>query len=428
VRFSAGWLCHNVDMTGTADAAEKQQPTLKRSLSLTLVIFYGLGNIIGAGIYVLLGEVVSYAGMFAPLSFLLASLLACLTAFSYAELVARYPVSAGEAVYVQQGIGLPALSRLVGLLIIMAGIVSAATIIRGFAGYLQVLVSLPDVLVMPLLVLLLGGLSVWGIAESVGVAAVITAIEIAGLLLIIQVAAPGLLQVQPEIADFRPLLQGGMWYGIFAGGFLAFYAFIGFEDMVNVAEEVRQPEVNLPRAILAALLLSTLLYIMVALVAVASVPVEILAGSQAPLAYLYQAVTGREPLLITLISLFAVVNGALIQIIMASRVCYGMGCKRWLPLIFSRVHAVTQTPVVATVSVSTAVLVMALYLPIETLAKSTSYFLLLVFCLVNLSLWRLKTRGEQPAGILCVPRWIPAAGFIASCAFVLLQALFDLRA
>jgi APA family basic amino acid/polyamine antiporter len=414
-------------MAGTPDAAEKQQPALKRSLTLTLVIFYGLGNIIGAGIYVLLGEVVSHAGVFAPLSFLLASLLACLTAFSYAELVARYPVSAGEAVYVQEGIGLTALSRLVGLLIIMAGIVSAATIVRGFAGYLQVLVSLPDVLVMPLLVLLLGGLSVWGIAESVTVAAVITAIEIAGLLLIILVAAPGLLQVQPEMADFRPLLQGGVWYGVFAGGFLAFYAFIGFEDMVNVAEEVRQPEVNLPRAILAALLLSTLLYFMVALVAVASVPVETLVG-EAPLAYLYQAVTGREPILITLISLFAVVNGALIQIIMASRVCYGMGCKRWLPLIFARVHAVMRTPVVATVSVSTAVLVMALYLPIETLAKSTSYFLLLVFCLVNLSLWRLKTRGEQPAGIVCVPRWIPAAGFTASLAFVLLQGLLDLRA
>jgi len=415
-------------MAGTPEAAKKQQPALKRSLSLTLVIFYGLGNIIGAGIYVLLGEVVSHAGMFAPLSFLLASLLACLTAFSYAELVARYPVSAGEAVYVQEGIGLTALSRLVGVLIILAGIVSAATIVRGFAGYLQVLVSLPDMLVMPLLVLLLGGLSVWGIAESVGVAAVLTAIEIAGLLLIIHVAAPGLLQVQPELSDFRPLLQDGVWYGVFAGGFLAFYAFIGFEDMVNVAEEVRQPEVNLPRAILAALLLSTLLYFMVALVAVASVPVETLAGAQAPLADLYQAVTGREPLLITLISLFAVVNGALIQIIMASRVCYGMGRKRWLPLIFARVHAVTRTPVVATVSVSIAVLVMALYLPIETLAKSTSYFLLLVFCLVNLSLWRLKTRGEQPAGTVCVPRWIPAAGFTASSAFVLLQALLDLRA
>ena len=414
-------------MAGTLDTAEKQQPTLKRSLSLTLVIFYGLGNIIGAGIYVLLGKVVLHAGIFAPLSFLLASLLACLTAFTYAELVARFPLSAGEVVYVQKGLGFRPLSRVVGLLIIMAGIVSAATILRGFTGYLQVLVSVPDVLVIPLLVLLLGGLSVWGIVESVGVAALFTGIEIAGLLIIIWVAAPGLLQLQPAAADFVPLLEPDVWYGVFAGGFLAFYAFIGFEDMVNVAEEVRRPEVNLPRAILAALALSTLLYFLIALIAVSSVPDATLAGKDAPLAYLYQFVTGRKPVLITLISLFAVINGALIQIIMATRVCYGMGRQHLLPAMFARVHALTRTPAMATVIVSMVVLVMALWFPVEALAKATSYFLLLVFCLVNLSLWRLKHTAAQPAGILCVPRWIPATGFIASCIFVILQVLLDLR-
>jgi len=414
-------------MAGTLNAAEKQQPTLKRSLSLTLVIFYGLGNIIGAGIYVLLGKVVLHAGIFAPLSFLLASLLACLTAFTYAELSARYPLSAGEVVYVQQGIGFRPLSRVVGLLIIMAGIVSAATILRGFTGYLQVLVPVPDVLVIPLLVLLLGGLSVWGIVESVGMAALFTGVEIAGLLLIIWVAAPGLLQAQPAVTDFMPPLEPDVWYGVFAGGFLAFYAFIGFEDMVNVAEEVRRPEVNLPRAILAALALSTVLYFLIALVAVTSVPIATLAGKDAPLAYLYQFVTGRKPVMITLISLFAVINGALIQIIMASRVCYGMGRQRLLPAMFARVHHLTRTPAVATAIVSVVVLVMALWFPIESLAKATSYFLLLVFCLVNLSLWRLKRLVAQPAGIMCVPRWVPATGFIASCAFVIVQVILDLR-
>jgi APA family basic amino acid/polyamine antiporter len=413
-------------MAGILDAAEKQQPALKRSLSLTLVIFYGLGNIIGAGIYVLLGKVVLHAGMFAPLAFLLASLLACLTAFTYAELVARYPLSAGEVVYVQKGIGFRPLSRLVGLLIIIAGIVSAATILRGFSGYLHVLISVPDVLVIPLLVLVLGGLSVWGIAESVGVAAIFTGIEIAGLLLVIWVAAPGLLQVQPAVTDLAPLLEPGVWYGVFAGSFLAFYAFIGFEDMVNVAEEVRQPEVNLPRAILAALVLSSLLYFLITLVAVTSVPVATLARQDAPLAYLNQTVTGRKPVMITLISLFAVINGALIQIIMASRVCYGMARQHLLPAVFARVHAVTRTPAVSTVLVSVVVLVLALWFPIESLAKATSYFLLLVFCLVNLSLWRLKRMTEQPAGFFCVPRWVPAAGLIASCTFVIVQVTLDL--
>jgi amino acid transporter len=413
-------------MPGPPDSTAVPQPSLKRSLSLPLVTFYGLGNILGAGIYVLIGKVVAYAGVFAPLSFLVASLLAGLTAFTYAELAARFPLSAGEAVYVQEGIGLESVSALVGLLIIFAGIVSSATILRGFAGYLQVFAPVPEAAAIGLLVLLLGGLAAGGIGESVAVAALITVIEIGGLLLIVWVAAPALTLVQPEAADFAPLLGPGVWQGILVGGFLAFYAFIGFEDMVNVAEEVQHPRRNLPRAILAALAVAVLLYFIVALVAVASVPGDRLAASEAPLAFMYQYVTGREPVVITIISMFAVINGALIQIIMASRVCYGMGRKGWLPVLFARVHGVTRTPVIATLMVAVLVLVMALWLPVETLAKATSYFLLVVFSLINMALWRLKRAGTQPPGIIHVPRWVPASGFVASAAFLLMQSLFDL--
>ena len=421
--------CNNPAMPRSADnAAGQPQPSLKRALSLPLVTFYGLGNILGAGIYVLIGKVVGHAGILAPLSFLLASLLACVTAFVYAELAARFPLSAGEAVYVQAGLRIRSLSAVVGLLIIFAGIVSAATILRGFAGYVQVFIAVHDVPVILVMVLLLGGLAAWGISESVMVAAIITVIEGIGLLLIIGVAAPGLADIRLDAVDISPLMDAGAWHGIFVGGFLAFYAFIGFEDMVNVAEEVQQPQRNLPRAILAALAISSVLYFMVALVAVASVPAAGLAESRAPLAFVYESVTGREPVLITVISMFAVINGALIQVIMASRVAYGMGLKGWLPLIFARVHAVTRTPVIATLSVALLVLVMAVWLPLETLAKSTSYFLLLVFSLVNLSLWRLKRDGPQPAGIISVPRWVPASGFVASSAFVLVQGLLDLKA
>ena len=126
--------------------------------------------------------------------------------------------------------------------------------------------------------------------------------------------------------------------------------------------------------------------------------------------------------------MFAVINGALIQIIMASRVCYGMGKKRWLPAVFARVHAVTRTPVIATLSVALLVLIMALWLPLETLAKATSYFLLVVFSLINLSLWRLKRHGPHPAGIICVPRWVPVTGFFASTIFVGIQLFLDLMA
>jgi amino acid transporter len=409
-------------------STRKQQPALRRSLSLTLTTFYGLGNILGAGIYVLIGKVVGHAGLFAPASFLVASLLACLTAFTYAELAARFPFSAGEAIYIQEGLGIQALSALIGLLIIFAGIVSAAAILRGFTGYLQVFLDIPGHVVILVMVVLLGGLAAWGITQSVTVAALITLVEIAGLLLVIGVAAPGLADARIASVDFLPLAGFDAWYGIFVGGFLAFYAFIGFEDMVNVAEEVKQPHYNLPRAILLALAISMCLYFMVALVAVVSVPTEALADAKAPLSFLYEQVTGREPVMITLISMFAVINGALIQIIMAARVGYGMARKHWLPGIFAQVHSVTRTPVVTTVSVSLLVLILALWLPIETLAKATSYFLLLVFTLVNLSLWRIKRTTVQPPGLINVYLWIPVSGFFASAAFVAIQAVIDLGA
>jgi amino acid transporter len=413
-------------MSQQAARAKKQQPALRRSLSLSLTTFYGLGNILGAGIYVLIGKVVGHAGLFAPVSFLVASLLACLTAFTYAELAARFPLSAGEAVYIQEGLGVQAISALVGLLIILAGVVSAATILRGFTGYLRVFLDIPGSVVIPVMVLLLGGLAAWGITQSVTVAALITVVEIGGLLLVIRVAAPGLADASVTAVDLLPLAGIDAWYGIFVGGFLAFYAFIGFEDMVNVAEEVKQPQRNLPRAILLALAISVVLYFMVALVAVVSVPAGSLAEAEAPLAYLYQQVTGREPVTITLISMFAVINGALIQIIMAARVGYGMARKHWLPAIFARVHSVTRTPVLATVTASLLVLVLALWLPIETLAKATSYFLLLVFTLVNLSLWRIKRAAVQPADVINVPVWVPVSGFFASAVFVAVQAGIDL--
>jgi amino acid transporter len=211
------------------------------------------------------------------------------------------------------------------------------------------------------------------------------------------------------------------------GAFLAFYAFIGFEDMVNVAEEVRQPERNLPRAILLALLISSVLYLLVSLAAITSLPADRLSAADAPLAVLYEFVTGREPVMITLISMLAVVNGALIQIIMASRVCYGMARQRWLPACFGQVYPRTQTPVMATVTVAALVLLAALWFPIEVLAKATSFFLLIVFALVNLSLWRLKRHsGKGGDDTFCVPLWVPVTGFFASIVFVVLQAVLEL--
>ncbi len=400
---------------------DQPKATLKRSLSLSMLTYYGLGNILGAGIYVLIGKVAAHAGYHAPLAFLLAAVLAAFTAFSYAELAVRYPFSAGEVVYVQKGLRIRLLSITIGLLIILTGLVSAATIARGFVGYLQVFVPLADEVSIVILMLCLGGLAAWGISQSVFAAALMTLVEIGGLLLILWAAQPqvgALIDTVELLAVWPDTLTG---QGIFLGAFLAFYAFIGFEDMVNVAEEVREPQRNLPLAILLALGLSTLLYFAVALVAVSAVSPQELSRSDAPLAFLYQQAQGSDPVLITLISLVAVVNGALIQIIMASRVCYGMGRRGWLPQWLARVNPITRTPVIATILITMMILALALWFPIESLARATSYLILLVFSLVNISLWRIKYRHTDDYRGFSVYRWVPVVGALGALTFILLQ-------
>jgi amino acid transporter len=394
---------------------------LKRSLSLPLLTFYGLGTILGAGIYVLVGKVAAQAGPYVPVAFLLAAVLTLFSALSYAELAARYPKSGGAAVYVQAGFHRQWLSLLVGFLVILTGMVSSATLVNGFVGYLRVFTDAPAWLVITLLVLGMGALAAWGIAESVAAAALITIIELGGLIFILVVTGEHLVELPARLPELVPPADWHVWNGIFLGAFLAFYAFIGFEDMVNVAEETREPMRNVPLAILLALGIATLLYILVALAAVLALPASELARTEAPFALLYTQATGQAPTVISLISLFAVVNGALIQIIMATRVLYGMSREGWLHVALGRVHPKRRTPLLATGFVTLSVLVLALWLPLVTLAKATSFITLVAFCFINLALLRVKRRDPRPAGMRIYPVWIPWAGFISSFAFVIYQ-------
>ncbi len=404
------------------------QPTeLKRSLSLLLLTFYGLGTILGAGIYVLVGKVAIHAGPYVPVAFLVAALLTVFTALSYAELAARYPKSGGAAVYVQEGFHRPALAVLVGFLLILTGMVSAATLVNGFVGYLHVFVDLPAWLVIALVVLGMGALAAWGIAESVLAASVITLIELGGLIFILVVTGDHLVELPARLPELIPPAELYVWEGILFGAFLAFYAFIGFEDMVNVAEETHEPTRNVPRAILLALGVATVLYILVALAAVLALPAVELARSDAPFALLYTQATGQPPTAIAIISLFAVVNGALIQIIMASRVLYGMSREGWLHAALGRVHPVRRTPLLATALVTLTVLALALWLPLVTLAKTTSFITLVAFSLINLALLRVKRRAPRVAGIPIYPAWVPLAGFLTSGGFVVFQIVGWLR-
>ncbi len=399
----------------------KPTPTLKRSVSLPLLTFYGIGTIVGAGIYVLVGKVAGTAGVHAPFAFLIASVLAAFSAFSYAELSARFPLSAGEAVYVQHGLGTSWLPALVGLMIVAIGVVSGATMVHGFAGYLQVFVRLPDGLVLGALTLTMGAVVAWGITQSVMLASIITVLELAGLLIILWVTPMELGLEGFTTVDWLPPAELGVWIGIASAAFIAFYAYVGFEDMVNVAEEVKDAPRNLPRAVIIALVVTSTLYLLVAAASVAVVPPAELSASSAPLALVYERASGGSPTFIAIISLMSVINGVLIQIVMASRVLYGMGRQGWLPSRLAHVHPRTRTPLLATAIVTALILVFALWLPVLTLARLTSFVTLTVFALVNLSLWRVKCRDAGPVTVFSVPSWLPLLGFVVCSAFLAFQ-------
>jgi APA family basic amino acid/polyamine antiporter len=396
----------------------ENQPTLKRSINYPLLTLYGLGTIVGAGIYVLVGEVVNEAGLYAPVSFLLAAAIATFTAFTYAELSSRFPRSAGEAYYTQRAFNNKVFSGAIGWSIVVIGVVSTATITNGFVGYFNVYVEAPAWIVIIGLIVALAIIAGWGITESVWLAAVITVIEVGGLLFVIVIATQIETPQALEINDLVPSLDSSVWLGVALGAFLAFYAYIGFEDMVNVAEEVIHPRRTLPLGILTALVISTLLYIFVAVAAIYAVPIDQLSVSNAPLVDIVKQYSQSAVVVMGVISMIAVVNGALIQIIMASRVIYGMACQKLAPDIFSRVNAKTSTPLWATGLATVVVLILALTFSLVTLAKLTSFVTLLVFAVMHLALLIIKKKEPDPVYATVYPAWIPVIGLIVSLALV----------
>lgn len=402
-------------------------PAMRRALSLPLMVLYGLGVTVGAGIYVLIGETAGLAGVLAPLSFVLAALVMLPSALSFAELVGRLPFSAGEAAYVRTGFGSDKLALLVGLLVILVGSVSASAICIGAVGYIRQFLDLPDLVLIPLVVLLMACVACWGVRQSVGFAALMTVIEIGGLLAVIFGGFAGLDgPVTAQLAAL-PLPASGdmaaMALAVLSGGVLAFFAFIGFEDMVNMAEETNDPARTLPRAIFITLAVSTLLYVLVALMAVLSVPVADLAASDAPLSLVFGRATGASPATISAIAIVATLNGVIVQIIMAARVIHGLSRQGSLPRAIGRINPVTRTPLRATLLVGAGILMLALFIPLKGLAAATSMISLIIFGLVNMALLRIKLRGDaSPTGTFIVPLAVPVLG-VASCLFFILAGL-----
>ncbi len=396
--------------------------SLRRALNLPLLTLYGLGSIVGAGIYVLVGEVAGKAGMYAPLAFLLAALLAAFTGLSYAELAARFPHSAGEAHYVEQAFGGRWPALLTGWSVILTGMVSSATLTRGIVGYIALFAPLSDWLIIVLFVVTLATIACWGITQSAWSAAAMTLLSVGGLLLVVFAARSSLADLPARWHELLPDASPATLTGILAGSFLAFYAFIGFEDMVNVAEEVRDPGRTMPVAILLALTGAATLYMLVAITAVLAVPPPQLAAHPAPLVAIAGASEWLSPRLIAGLSIVAITSSVLPQLVMGSRVLFGLARQGRAPAGFRKINARTHTPLAATLFIAAAILLLALSLPLVTLARLTSFIVLGIFALVNLSALWLKVTGRRATATVSYPLWCPALG----CALCVLLLLFEL--
>jgi len=362
---------------------------LKASLSLFQITFVGVGTMVGAGIYVLVGKVAGISGGLSLWAFVAAALIVSFSAYSHGFLAKHIPSSAGAAEYVNKAFHSSHLTLAVGLGVLLTGVVSSAALVNGFYGYLSELIALPQWLVITGLTGILFITATQTVNTSVNFAVGITFLELLGLLLVIIFAKSG---------NFEPELQSPSWslnsaQLIMAGAFVAFYAYVGFEDMVNLAEEVEQPEKAMLPAVMLALTLTTVLYIWVAWVALHSLPIKQLAQSDAPFAVML-AHTPWMAKAISVIGLVAIINGALVQILMGSRMLFGLSRDGRLPGFLNKLSH-KQIPINATIFVAALVWIFAIALPLITLAKLTSGIILVVFTLVNVSAVVIAVRNKQ---------------------------------
>ena len=402
--------------TGTRVAS----PRLVRSLTLTHAVLYGLGVTIGAGIYVLVGVAAGRSGMQAPLAFIAAALVMAFSAASFAELGTRMPVSASEAAYVQAAFQREWLSLSVGLFVIVTATISAATISVGSAGYIAVFIPLSAPWIISGVVLAMGVIACLATVQSVTFAGIMTIVEIGGLALIIVAGFIHGADVVTRLPEMWPSAVGSSaWLGLVGTALIAVFAFIGFEHLVNISEEMKEPSRTLPRALFLTLGLTAFLYALVVWIAVTAVPPHELAVSSAPLALVFERLTGMPLVTMSAIAVVATLNGIIVHMIMIARVIYGLADQGGLPKVFTKLNSVTHTPLIATTVGVAAILVLALAVPLEGLADMTARFTLIIFAVINLALIRIKSRDKtSPDGAFICPRWVPFAGLISSVVFL----------
>lgn len=412
-------------MANSISPEPKNSAKLVRSLTLTHAVLYGLGVTIGAGIYVLVGAAAGQSGMHAPLAFLAAAVVMGISAASFAELGTRMPVAASEAAYVQAAFRRKWLSLGAGLLVVGTAMISGATISVGSAGYISVFVPLPAELIIAVVVLAMGAVACLSAVQSISFAGLMTLIEIGGLMLII---AAGVIGGSPLVSRLPEMFPGdgdtGAWLTVGQSALLAVFAFIGFEHLVNISEEMKDPRRTLPQALFITVGVTAMLYAMVVWIALIAVPPAELAASPAPLGLVFQRLTGLPLVTLSAVAVVATLNGIIVHMIMIGRVLYGLADQGNLPGLLAKVNAGSGAPVVATLIGMLGILVLALGFPLTGLAEWTSRFTLVIFALVNVALVRIKlTERTPPVAAFIVPIWVPIIGFATSVVLLLFDVM-----
>jgi APA family basic amino acid/polyamine antiporter len=411
----------------------REHPELRRGIGPWLLLFFVLGDIVGAGIYALVGEVGGLVGGAIWSAFLCAFVLAIFTASSYAELVTKYPRAGGSATYVNNAFRNPFVSFMVAFAVMASGITSACTLTLAFSGdYLAQFITVPVIGAAIVFMLLITAINFYGITESVRINVVLTIVEITGLALIIIIGITALSTGTGDPGRAFEFKEGtSVLTAILAGTVLAFYALIGFDDSVNVAEETQHPSRNYPRAIFGALLLAGVIYLLVTFTASMVVPTGTLAESSGPLLEVVErGPIGIPTQLFAAIALLAVSNGALINMIMASRIIYGMGDQGVMPTVFSSVHPGRRTPWVSIAFTAAIALIVLVTIgrndeALSTLGSTTVVLLLLAFVMVNISVLVLR-RDEVGHEHFRAPTAFPVLGAVVAAALLIYQAVSDI--
>lgn len=408
--------------------SEKKPTQLKRRVNLFALTMYGVGNILGAGIYALIGQVVGITGNMSWLSFILAAVTGAFTGLSYAELSAMYPKSAAEFVYTEEAFKIRVVSFILGWIIIFSGLFSATTVAFGFAGYLASLIGLPsNLLIIPIaifLIIILSVVNYVGIKTSTWANVLFTFIEAAGLIFIIIIAIP-----QFGSVDYFQLPIGNTFFAIFSSVSLIFFAYIGFEDIANIAEEVKNPAKNLPKAIIYSLIITTILYGLTAISVVSIVPYSTIAASQEPLSVVAIAAVGPVGgWIISFIALFATANTVLIMLIVTSRMIYGMARDKALPQSLSKISKKHKTPTYSVLITMILVIAMLFLGDIDIVAHATVFGVLVNFILVNISLIALRRNKpdvERPFLLKPSIKYVPLIALLGAIVCIGLLFTFD---